>query len=126
LPPPRAADKIAGGSLWQQCSFYRSGHFVAGNLAVDAFDSSFFTARHAAPQSQNATPEIQDARNVTTQSISRNSLGYFSLFFLFVGRENCPILLAHFQLFVVGDGDGFLGNMKKDTDSWRVDWPIRC
>jgi hypothetical protein len=68
-----------GSSFWQQYAFYRSGHFVAGDLAVDAFDGSFFTVRHAAPQSQNPTPERQDARNVTTQSIGRNSLGFLTL-----------------------------------------------
>ena len=27
------------------------------------------------------------------------------------GRENCTILMTHFQLFAVATGDGFLGNI---------------
>ena len=32
---------------------------------------------------------------------------------LFVGSENALTPIVHFQLFVVADGDGFLGNTKR-------------
>jgi hypothetical protein len=35
-----------GFSLGQKYALYGSGHFVAGDLAVDAFDGCFFAASH--------------------------------------------------------------------------------
>jgi hypothetical protein len=39
-------------SLGQKNAFHYSGHSVAGDFAVDAFDGSFFAAGHAAPPTE--------------------------------------------------------------------------
>ena len=39
-------------SLGEKNAFHCSGHFAAGDFAVDAFDGSFFAASHVAPQPQ--------------------------------------------------------------------------
>ena len=68
-----------GSSFWQQYTFYRSGHFVARDLAVDAFNGSFFAAGHRVTPIAESYIWAGGRTKRDNASAGRNSLGYFSV-----------------------------------------------
>ena len=72
-------------SLGQKNAFHGSGHFVAGDFAVDALNGRFFAGGHAAPQPQYPTPKREEARNVTMQCRRK-----FAMLFLECRESTAP------------------------------------